>query len=187
MEIPSGQSAKWLSIPIIATISRLLCQELTVQNEYLRLENKILKSKIKGRIQFTDDERRSLVDTAFAMSTKLIESVVNIVKPDTIIAWQRRLDKKKWDYSDSRDLRIHNPCLQPCRNLCFSCPTPHIRLRRFTQPLPCLSRLPSGPIFLSCKVPEFFEMSPLSGTGKHPDFQVTVCLQNVSTDVKFDD
>ena len=57
MEIPSGQSPKWLSIPIIATISRLLCQELTVQNEYLRLENKILKSKIKGRIQFTDDER----------------------------------------------------------------------------------------------------------------------------------
>jgi len=52
MEIPSGQSAKWLSLPIIATISRLLCQELTVQNEYLRLENKILKSKIKGRIQF---------------------------------------------------------------------------------------------------------------------------------------
>jgi len=66
MEIPSGQSTKWLSIPIIATISRLLCQELTVQNEYLRLENKILKSKIKGRIQFTDDERRSLVDTACA-------------------------------------------------------------------------------------------------------------------------
>jgi len=50
MEIPSGQSTKWLSIPIIATISRLLCQELTVQNEYLRLENKILKSKIKGRM-----------------------------------------------------------------------------------------------------------------------------------------
>ncbi len=74
MERPSGQSTKWLSIPIIATISRLLCQELTVQNEYLRLENKILKSKIKGRIQFTDDERRSLVDTAFAMSTQLIES-----------------------------------------------------------------------------------------------------------------
>jgi len=31
------------------------------------------------------------------------------------------------------------------------------------------------------------EMSPLSGAEKHPDFQVTVCLQNVSTDVKFDE
>ena len=66
MEIPSEQSAKWLSLPIIATISRLLCQEITLQNEYLRLENKVLRSKIKGRIQFTDDERRPLVDAALA-------------------------------------------------------------------------------------------------------------------------
>ena len=34
---------------------------------------------------------------------------------------------------------------------------------------------------------EFFEKSLLSGAGKHPDFQVTLCLQNVSTDAKFDD
>jgi len=81
MEIPSDQSAKWLSLPIVATISRLLCQELTLQNEYLCLENKVLRSKIKGRIQFTDDERRSLVDAALAMGRKLMESVVNIVKP----------------------------------------------------------------------------------------------------------
>jgi hypothetical protein len=25
----------------------------------------------------------------------------------------------------------------------------------------------------NCKMPEFFEKSPLLGTGKHPDFQVT--------------
>jgi len=44
---------KWLSVPIIATITRLLCRELTLQNEYLRQENKILKSKIKKRLVFT--------------------------------------------------------------------------------------------------------------------------------------
>jgi len=71
MEIPSDQSAKWLSLPIVATISRLLCQELTVQNEYLSLENNILKSKIKGRIQFTDDERRSLVYAVLPSLTSL--------------------------------------------------------------------------------------------------------------------
>jgi len=64
------------------------------------LENKILKSKIKGRIQFTDDERRSLVDAALAMGRKLMKSVVNIVKPPTLLAWQRRLEKLKWDYSE---------------------------------------------------------------------------------------
>ena len=53
---------KWLNVPIIATITRLLCRELTLQNEYLRNENKILKSKINKRIIFTGDERRMLVD-----------------------------------------------------------------------------------------------------------------------------
>ena len=48
---------KWLSVPIIATITRLLSRELTLQNGYLRQENKLLKSKIKKRIVFTDDER----------------------------------------------------------------------------------------------------------------------------------
>ena len=31
---------------------------------------------------------------------------------------------------------------------------------------------------------EFFEKPLLSGAGKHPDFQVTVCLRFVTTNVK---
>ena len=93
---------KWLSVPLIATITRLLCRELTLKNEYLKVENKILKSKIKKRIVFTDDERRTLVDAALAMGRDLIEQVVTIVKPKTILAWQRKLEKQKWDYSDRR-------------------------------------------------------------------------------------
>jgi len=65
-QMPSDQPAKWLGLPVIATIVRILCRELTLQNEYLRLENKILKSKSAGRICFTDDERRLLVDAALA-------------------------------------------------------------------------------------------------------------------------
>lgn len=103
IETPSNQPAEWLSLPVIATIARLLCRELTLQNEYLRLENKILKSRLPGRIRFTDDERRSLVDAALAMGRKLMETVVNIVKPTTILAWQRRLEKAKWDYSQKKE------------------------------------------------------------------------------------
>ena len=91
---------KWLSVPIIAMITRLLCRELTLQNEYLRNENKILKSKIKKRIIFTDDERRILVEAAMAMGKELMKKVVNIVQPKTLFTWQRRLEKQKWDYSD---------------------------------------------------------------------------------------
>jgi putative transposase len=93
---------KWLNVPVIATVTRLLCRELTLQNEYLKRENKILKSKLSKRITFTDEERRTLVDAALAMGRDLIKQVVTIVKPKTILVWQRRLEKQKWDYSDRR-------------------------------------------------------------------------------------
>jgi hypothetical protein len=93
---------QWLNVPLIATVTRLLCKELTLQNEYLLQENKILKSKIKTRISFNNDERRTLVDAALAMGRDLMEQVVTIVQPKTILAWQRRLEKQKWDYSDRR-------------------------------------------------------------------------------------
>lgn len=109
MEMPNDRPTQWLGLPVIATVARLLCRELTVQNEYLRPENKIIKSKIHGCIPFTDDERRSLVDAAPAMSRKLMETVVNIVKPTTILAWQRRLEKVKWDYSQRRKTRPRTP------------------------------------------------------------------------------
>ena len=87
-------------MPVVATVARLLCGKLVLENEYLRTENKILKSKIKGRIRFTDDERRSLVEAAVALGRKSMHGVVEIVRPETILAWQRRLEKRKWDYSD---------------------------------------------------------------------------------------
>ena len=44
---------------IIATMTRLLCRELTLQNEYLRPKNEILSSKINKRSVFAEDEWRS--------------------------------------------------------------------------------------------------------------------------------
>jgi len=84
---------------LVATVARLLCRELTLQSEYLRQENRTLKAKVKGRIRFDDEERRSLVDAALAMGRKLMQQVVTIVKPETILKWQRRLERDKWDYS----------------------------------------------------------------------------------------
>jgi transposase InsO family protein len=44
-----------------------------------------------------------------AMGRKLMETVVNIVKPTTILAWQRRLEKAKWDYSQRRKRKPGRP------------------------------------------------------------------------------
>ena len=43
------------------------------------------------------------------MGCKLMKPVVNIIKPATILAWQRRLEKEKWDYSEKRKCRPGRP------------------------------------------------------------------------------
>jgi hypothetical protein len=63
----AGRGWDWAGLPVMATVARLLCRELTLQNEYLRLENRILKGKAPGRLRFTEAERRSLVEAALAM------------------------------------------------------------------------------------------------------------------------
>ena len=93
-----------------------------LQNEYLRAESKILNSKIEGRILFTNDERLSLVGAALAMGRKLMQEVVGIVKPETILAWQRRLEREKWDYSARKKRgpgeRQRPPPVMASRRLC---------------------------------------------------------------------
>ena len=86
MEKDTEGNFNWAGLSLIATVARLLCRQLALRNEYLRAENKILKSKVKGRIRFTDDERRSLVDAALATGRKLMQEVVSIVKPETTLA-----------------------------------------------------------------------------------------------------
>jgi len=81
------------------------------------MENKVLRSKIKGRIQFTDDERRPLVDAALAMGRKLMESVVNIVKPATLLpgsdVWKSRSGITQTEESESREDQERLEILRP--------------------------------------------------------------------------
>jgi len=58
-------------MPVIATVARLLCRELTLQNEYLRLENRILREKVSGRVRFTDEEHRPLMRMSSAPESAL--------------------------------------------------------------------------------------------------------------------
>jgi len=44
-----------------------------------------------------------------AMGRNLMEQVVSIVKLKTILAWQRKLEKQKWDYSDRRKRNPSRP------------------------------------------------------------------------------
>jgi hypothetical protein len=79
MQKGSDRGFDWAGLPVIATVALLLCRELTLQNEYLRPENQVLKQKVQGRLRFTDEERRSLVEAALAMGRSLMKEVVRSV------------------------------------------------------------------------------------------------------------
>jgi hypothetical protein len=77
-------------------------EELLARNEYLVTENRILRGQIKDRIRLTDSERISLASTAKQLGRKALDEVAQIVRPETILAWHRRLIAKKFDGSKNR-------------------------------------------------------------------------------------
>jgi hypothetical protein len=67
-------------------------------------ENRILKSQIKGRLQLSDGERATLAEIAKCLGRKALEEIACIAKPDTILAWYRKLVAQKFDGSKNRGL-----------------------------------------------------------------------------------
>lgn len=61
-------------------------ENLLLRIEYLVAENRILRDQIKGRVQLSDAERRTLAEIGKKLSKQALEEVAHIVKPDTIVA-----------------------------------------------------------------------------------------------------
>src|ERR671933_923772 len=87
---------------MLAYISGSVNEELLNRNEYLAAENRILRDQIKGRVQLTDAERQTLAEIGKKLGKKALEEVAHIVKPDTILAWHRKLAAQKFDGSQQR-------------------------------------------------------------------------------------
>ena len=87
---------------ILAYISGTVDQELLLRNEYLAAENRILKAQLKTPLRLTDAERMTLAEIAHRLGRKALEDVANVVKPDTLLGWYRRLIARKFDGSKSR-------------------------------------------------------------------------------------
>ena len=87
---------------ILAYITGTVDQELLLRNEYLAAENRILKAQIKTRLRLTDAERLTLAEIAHRLGRKALEDVANVVQPDTLMGWYRRLVARKFDGSKSR-------------------------------------------------------------------------------------
>jgi len=87
---------------ILAYITGTVDQELLLRNEYLVAENRVLKAQLKTPLRLTDAERVTLAEIAHRLGRKALEDVANVVKPDTLMGWYRRLVARKFDGSKSR-------------------------------------------------------------------------------------
>ena len=86
---------------------RLSRSALVARNEYLVTENRLLRNQITGRVRLTDSERRTLAEIGQQLGKKALEEVTTIVKPETILAWHRKLVAQKFDGSKHRKAPGH--------------------------------------------------------------------------------
>ncbi len=82
---------------MLAYITGSVDDELLRRNEYLACENQILRSQIRGRIRFNDADRIRLAEIGKRLGRKALAEVAHIVRPETILAWHRRLVARKFD------------------------------------------------------------------------------------------
>lgn len=87
------------SAEVLALVGGHVEAEILLRKEYLAAENAILKSKLEGRLRFTDEERVRLAKIGKQLGRKALADVGPIVKPDTILRWFRDLVAKKFDGS----------------------------------------------------------------------------------------
>ena len=87
---------------LLAYITGTVDQELLLRNEYLAAENRILRAKIKGRLQLSDGEKCTLAEIAHRLGRQALAEVAVAAKPDTILGWFRKLVARKFDGSRFR-------------------------------------------------------------------------------------
>jgi transposase InsO family protein len=87
---------------MLAYITGTVDQELLLRNEYLVAENRIMKAQLKTPLRLTNAERTILAEIAHRLGRKALEEVANVMKPDTIMGWYRKLAARKFDGSKSR-------------------------------------------------------------------------------------
>ena len=87
---------------ILAFVTGQVDQELLARNDYLAAENRILKAQLKGPLKLTDAERATLGEIGHRLGRKVLAEVANAARPDTILAWYRKLVAGKFDGSKVR-------------------------------------------------------------------------------------
>src|SRR6516225_8530654 len=91
---------KWARL--LAYVTGLVNQKLLLQNEYLAAENRILRAHLPARMRLSDPERSTLAEIGKRLGRTALQQVACVAKPDTILAWYRRLIARNFDGSQFR-------------------------------------------------------------------------------------
>ena len=78
---------------------------ILAQNDYLLAENRILLGIINSGEKLCNEDRKTLAELGFKLkeiNKQLFEQSVQIVKPETVLQWHRKLVAKKFDGSKNR-------------------------------------------------------------------------------------
>src|SRR5665811_2212203 len=81
--------------PLITRIDQLFNRDLALENDYLRQENRILRSKLGRRVPLTESDRRTLVKYGLRIKDRRGE-IMAIPPPKTLLAGNRGKKKEKW-------------------------------------------------------------------------------------------
>jgi hypothetical protein len=84
-------------VRILAYVTGMVDQELLTRNEYLATENRILKAQLKRQLKLSDAERATLAEIGHRLGRKALAEVASVARPDTILAWYRKLIARKFD------------------------------------------------------------------------------------------
>jgi hypothetical protein len=87
---------------MLAFVTGTVDQELLARIAYLAAENRILKAQLKGRLKLSDAERATLAEIGHRLGRKALAEVATVARPDTILAWYRKLVARKFDGSKAR-------------------------------------------------------------------------------------
>ena len=72
---------------LLGAIPASVDEELRLRNAYLAAENRMLRQRIKGRVQLTDSDRKALAELGQKLGKQALEEMTTVAKPDIILAW----------------------------------------------------------------------------------------------------
>ena len=78
------------------TLTGMVNQQLLLHNDYLLAEDRIFRAHLPSRLLLTDPERATLAVLGKRLGRQGLEPVASAAKPDTILAWFRKLVAHKF-------------------------------------------------------------------------------------------